>query len=61
MTLNEGITDRVVRMAAGYLIVSAFFLIDSDARWFTLIGFAPLLSGLFGYCPVYSLLGVKTT
>ena len=60
MKTNEGITDRVLRMAAGYLILSAFFLIEGDARWFTLIGFVPLLTGLFGYCPLYSALGLRT-
>ena len=61
MKTNEGITDRVVRMAAGYLILSAFFLIESDARWFTLIGILPLATGLFGYCPMYKVLGLRTT
>ena len=60
MKTNEGITDRVLRMAAGYLILSAFFLIDSNARWLTLIGIVPLLTGLFGYCPLYTLLGLRT-
>ena len=60
MKTNEGITDRVVRMAAGYLILSAFFLIDGNARWLALIGIVPLLTGLFGYCPLYTLLGLRT-
>ena len=60
MKTNEGITDRVVRMAAGYLILSAFFLIDGNARWLALIGIVPLLTGLFGYCPLYTLLGLST-
>ena len=60
MKANEGITDRVIRMAAGYLILSAFFLIDGNARWLTLIGVVPLLTGLFGYCPLYTLLGIRT-
>jgi len=38
MKTNEGITDRVIRMTAGYLILSAFFLIDGNARWLTLVG-----------------------
>ena len=60
MKTNEGITDRVLRMTAGYFILSAFFLVDGNARWLTLIGFVPLLSGLFGYCPLYTALGIKT-
>ena len=60
MKVNEGITDRVIRMAAGYFILSAFFLVDGNARWLAAIGFVPLLTGLVGYCPLYSLLGFKT-
>jgi hypothetical protein len=60
MKVNEGITDRVIRTAAGYLILSAFFLIDGNARWLTLLGIVPLLTGLFGYCPLYTVLGIKT-
>lgn len=60
MEMNEGITDRVLRMAAGYLIVSSFFLIEGDARWLALLGFVPLVSGLFGYCPLYRALGMST-
>ena len=60
MKTNEGITDRVIRMAAGYLILSAFFLIEGNARWLTLVGVVPLLTGLFGYCPLYTLLGFNT-
>jgi hypothetical protein len=60
MTINEGITDRVLRITAGFLILSAFFLVEGNARWFALIGFVPLITGLAGYCPVYSLLGLRT-
>lgn len=60
MKINEGVTDRVIRMTAGYLILSAFFLIEGNARWLALFGFVPLLTGLVGNCPAYTLLGVKT-
>jgi hypothetical protein len=60
MKLNEGIADRVIRVAAGYLILSAFFLVDGNARWLALIGILPLVTGLAGYCPLYSLLGLST-
>ena len=61
MKSNEGVTDRVIRMAAGYLILSAFFLIDGNARWLALLGIVPLLTGLFGYCPLYTVLGIRTS
>lgn len=60
MKANEGIADRVIRIAAGFLILSMFFLVDGNARWLALIGFVPLLTGLLGYCPMYSLFGIST-
>lgn len=60
MKANEGIADRVIRIAAGFLILSMFFVVDGNARWLALIGFVPLLTGLLGYCPVYSLFGIST-
>ena len=60
MKSNVGVFDRVVRIFAGYMILSAFFLIDGDARWFTLIGVLPLVTGLAGSCPAYVPLGIDT-
>ena len=60
MKANEGIIDRVIRIAAGFLILSLFFVVDGNARWLALIGFVPLLTGLLGYCPVYALFGIST-
>ncbi len=60
MKANEGIADRVIRIAAGFLILSLFFLVEGNARWLALIGFVPLLTGLLGYCPVYTLFGIST-
>ena len=60
MTTNEGVLDRVARIMAGYLLLSAFFLIDGNARWLTLIGFAPLLTGILGWCPLYGPLRIST-
>ncbi|HWA39466.1 MAG TPA: DUF2892 domain-containing protein [Burkholderiales bacterium] len=60
MKRNEGTADRVIRVAAGLLILSLFFFVDGNARWFALIGIVPVLTGLAGYCPVYSLFGIST-
>jgi hypothetical protein len=60
MNTNEGVLDRVVRIAAGFLLVSSFFLIDGNLKWLTLIGFAPLVTGLVGWCPAYRLFGIRT-
>ena len=60
MKENVGNTDRIIRILAGILILSAVVLIDGNARWFGLIGIIPLATGLIGWCPAYSLLGMNT-
>ncbi len=57
---NVGNTDRIIRIVAGILVLSAVVLIDGNARWFGLIGIIPLATGLIGWCPAYSLLGMNT-
>jgi hypothetical protein len=60
MTINEAGWDRVVRVLVG-LALLAFLIFDrSPYRWFGLIGLAPLLTGIIGWCPGYTLLGVRT-
>jgi hypothetical protein len=58
---NVGGIDRVLRIVVGLALLAGFFL-DTDAtwRWAYLIGLVPLLTGLFGTCPAYSLLGLNT-
>lgn len=60
MKENVGNTDRIIRIVAGILVLSAVVLIDGNARWFGLIGIIPLATGLIGWCPAYSLLGMNT-
>ena len=60
MRVNEGFTDRIIRVCVGLLILGSFFFIDGNTRWLSLIGFVPLLTGVAGYCPLYSLLGMST-
>lgn len=57
---NMGLIDRIARITVGYLVVSMFFLIESDARWFALLGLIPVLTGLAGTCPVYRPFGIDT-
>ena len=58
---NEGTLDRAVRVIAGLLVLSLFFLYpDASWRYFALLGVVPLVTGLIGSCPLYSLLGIST-
>ena len=60
MKPNVGGIDRAVRIIAGLALLSLFFFLDGNARWFALIGFVPLLTGGMRFCPLYSLIGVNT-
>jgi DUF2892 family protein len=57
---NVGGVDKLIRIVAGIGLLSLFFLLQGDARWFGLIGVVPLATGLVGYCPLYSQLGLST-
>jgi O-antigen ligase len=55
---NVGGIDRTLRILIGLaLIVAAVTGTLSAWAW---IGVVPLLTGLFGTCPLYSMLGIKT-
>lgn len=60
MTKNVGGIDRILRIIVGLALLSLIFLLDGNARWWGLIGLAPLLTGLFSTCPVYPLFGFNT-
>lgn len=60
MKSNVGSTDRSLRIVAGLLILSLYFFLGEGARWLALIGLVPLLTGLAGWCPLYTLLGIRT-
>ncbi len=58
MRVNESGMERVVRVLAGLIILSLVFV--GPQSWWGLIGLVPLVTGLAGNCPVYSILGVST-
>ena len=55
---NEGTVDRVLRVIGGAALVSLVF-VGPETPW-GWIGIVPLVTGLIGNCPVYSLLGIST-
>ena len=58
MKVNESAMERVVRVLAGLIILSLVFV--GPQSWWGLIGLVPLVTGLAGNCPVYSILGIST-
>jgi cytochrome c oxidase subunit IV len=60
MKLNVGGFDKLVRIVAGLGLLVSVFVLQGNLRWFGLIGVVPLVTGLIGYCPLYSLFGLST-
>ena len=58
MTKNEGTLDRGLRIVLGLVLLSLVFI--GPQTWWGLIGIVPLVTGLMGNCPVYSIFGIKT-
>ena len=55
---NEGNLDRILRVVVGAIVISLVFVGPQSAwGW---VGLVPLVTGLAGKCPVYSLLGINT-
>lgn len=58
MTRNIGQTDKVLRIVVGLVLLAlAFVGPKTPLGWF---GIVPLLTGLTGFCPLYTLLGIST-
>ena len=58
MSLNVGSWDRVLRVVVG-LVLIALAATGTVGLW-GWIGVVPVATGLFGFCPAYSRLGIKT-
>ncbi len=60
MAANVGGIDRTLRIVVGIAVLTLFFVLEGNARYWALLGFVPLFTGLFRFCPAYTLLGVNT-
>lgn len=58
MKCNVGGIDRILRVVVG-LVLIALALTGTVGIW-GWIGVMPLATGLFKFCPAYTLLGVNT-
>lgn len=58
MTRNVGNIDRTIRIVAGLVLV-ALTITGTIGAWGWL-GVLPLATGLIGWCPPYSMLGINT-
>jgi hypothetical protein len=58
MPTNTGTLDRALRVIAG-LALTVLAATGTLGLW-AWVGVVPLATGLLGWCPAYSLLGIKT-
>lgn len=58
MTVNMGSADRIIRAVVGIVLIALVF-VGPQTVW-GWIGVIPLATAVFGMCPAYSLLGIKT-
>lgn len=55
---NEGTIDRALRVIVGLALIAIVF-VGPQTPW-GWIGLVPLATGLIGWCPAYTLLGIRT-
>jgi hypothetical protein len=58
MKTNVGTLDRIARVVLG-LVLIALTLTGAIGVW-GWIGVVPIATGLIGWCPAYTLLGIST-
>lgn len=57
---NVGKPDRIIRIILGLGLLSLLFFLDGNAKYWGLVGLIPLITGLFGFCPIYYLLRISS-
>ena len=57
MVKNVGKTDMIIRIALAVIIGAVGIYFSS---WWGLLALIPLLTGIFGLCPLYMLFGLRT-
>ena len=61
MKANVGGIDRVVRIIAGLAILSLYFVLEGNARWWALAGLVVLATGVIRWCPAYLPFGISSS
>ena len=60
MKVNVGGIDRMLRIGVGIALLALVFLLEGNVRYWGLVGILPLATGLFRFCPAYTLFGMST-
>jgi hypothetical protein len=57
MKCNVGVTDRIIRIILGVVIILAGVYFKS---WWGVVGIVPIVTGLIRFCPAYIPFGFST-
>ena len=62
MTVNMGTLDRAIRLVIGVLLIgfALFGPADISWKWIGWFSVIPAVVALVGWCPAYTLFGIKT-
>jgi len=55
---NEHVAERVLRVLIGIILLALVFV--GPQTYWGLVGLVPLITGLVGSCPAYSVFGLST-
>ncbi len=58
MPKNVGTVDRILRIIVGLVLIALVF-VGPKTPW-GWIGVIPLVTALIGWCPAYSIFGIRT-
>ena len=58
MNRNVGNAEKTIRIAVGLILIVLSLL--GTIGWWGYLGIIPLLAGVVGNCPLYTLLGIST-
>ena len=60
MKVNEGSLDRIIRVILSLIILALWFVLQGNIQYLALIGLIPLITGIIGWCPLYTVFGITT-
>jgi sulfite exporter TauE/SafE len=63
MSVNVGTFDRIARVVIGLALIAfalGYIAPGTSWSWVGWIGVVPILTALFGTCPLYSVIGCST-
>lgn len=56
---NVGVTDRVIRLILGILLLG-LFLLEGNVKYFGLLGIVLILTAVIRFCPLYPMFRINT-